>query len=254
MKYAYLSETVGIKKVSETKTEGVFEVDGLYAGYGITIGNTLRRVLFSSLPGSVLTQIKVKGISHEFSALPGVMEDMVELSLNLKKIRFLTHSDEPQVVTLKSKGEGVVTAADIKVNAQVEVINPDAHIATLSSKGADVDMELTVEKGLGFMSAEARQKEKLPIGVIILDAAFSPVIKASFNVDNMRIEDRTDFNRLKVEITTDGSIAPSAALRKACNILQDHFAKISQIAVEDDEVEKKATKKTTKKEEKEEDK
>jgi DNA-directed RNA polymerase subunit alpha len=182
------------------------------------------------------------------------MEDMVELSLNLKKIRFLTHSDEPQVITLKSKGEGVVTAADIKVNAQVEVINPDAHIATLSSKGADLDMELTVEKGLGFMSAEARQKEKLPIGVIILDAAFSPVIKASFNVDNMRIEDRTDFNRLKVKITTDGSIAPSAALRKACNILQDHFAKISQIVVEGDEVEKKATKKTTKKEEKEEDK
>ena len=105
MKYAYLSETVGIKKISETKTEGVFEIDGLYAGYGITIGNSLRRVLFSSLPGSVITQIRVKGVSHEFSTLPGVMEDMVELSLNLKKIRFLTHADEPQVVTLKVKGD-----------------------------------------------------------------------------------------------------------------------------------------------------
>jgi DNA-directed RNA polymerase subunit alpha len=254
MKYAYLSETVGIKKISETKTEGVFEIDGLYAGYGITIGNSLRRVLFSSLPGSVITQIKIKGVSHEFSTLPGVMEDIVELSLNLKKIRFLTHSDEPQVITLKAKGEKVVTAADIKVNAQVEVINLDSYIATLSSKNAELDMELTVEKGLGFMSAEARQKEKLPIGVIILDAAFSPVIKANFGVENMRIEDRTDFNRLKVEITTDGSIAPSVALRKACNILQDHFAKISEIAVEGDEEEKKVAKKTTKKEEKEEDK
>jgi DNA-directed RNA polymerase subunit alpha len=254
MKYAYLSETVGIKKVSETKTEGVFEIDGLYAGYGITIGNSLRRVLFSSLPGSVITQIKVKGVSHEFSSLSGVMEDMVELSLNLKKIRFLTHSDEPQVLNIKVKGEKEVTAADIKVNAQVEVINPDVHIATLSSKSAELDMELTVEKGLGFMSAEARQKEKLPIGVIILDAAFSPIIKASFSVENMRIEDRTDFNKLKVEITTDGSIAPSVALRKACNILQDHFAKISQIAVEDDKEDKKATKKETKKEDKEEEK
>jgi len=251
MKYAYLSETVGIKKISETKTEGVFEIDGLYAGYGITIGNSLRRVLFSSLPGSVITQIRVKGVSHEFSTLPGVMEDMVELSLNLKKIRFLTHADEPQVVTLKIKGDKEVTAADIKVNAQVEIINPDAYIATLSSKNAELDMELTVEKGLGFMSAEARQKEKLPIGVIILDAAFSPVIKANFSVENMRIEDRTDFNRLKVEIITDGSIAPSVALRKACNILQDHFAKISEIAVESGGEEKKATKKTTKKEDKE---
>mgnify|MGYP001116347224 CR=1 FL=1 len=251
MKYAYLSETVGIKKISETKTEGVFEIDGLYAGYGITIGNSLRRVLFSSLPGSVITQIRVKGVSHEFSTLPGVMEDMVELSLNLKKIRFLTHADEPQVVTLKVKGDKEVTAADIKVNAQVEIINPDAYIATLSSKNAELDMELTVEKGLGFMSAEARQKEKLPIGVIILDAAFSPVIKANFSVENMRIEDRTDFNRLKVEIITDGSIAPSVALRKACNILQDHFAKISEIAVESGGEEKKATKKTTKKEDKE---
>lgn len=231
MKFSYLSETVEIKKISETPTKGAFEIGGLYAGYGITIGNALRRVLFSSLPGAAITQIKIKNVNHEFSTLPGMVEDVVELTLNLKKIRFRALTDEPQVLTLKIKGEKEITAADIKVNAQIELINPDVPIATLTAKNAELDMELTVERGLGYSPAETRRSEKLPIGAIVLDAAFSPVVGANFVIENMRVGGRTDYNRLRVIIETDGSITPSAALRKACNILQDHFAKIAQVEV-----------------------
>ncbi len=233
MKFAYLSETVNVKKVSETNNVGVFEIDGLYAGYGITVGNALRRVLFSSLPGAAITQIKVKGVNHEFSTIPGVVEDVVEMTLNLKKVRFRMHTDEPQTLTIKVRGEKKVTAGDIKTNAQVEVINLEAHIATLTAKSAELNLEITVDRGLGYMPASSHKGEKLPIGVILLDAAFSPVVKANFNVENMRVGDRTDFNRLIINIETDGAITPSSALRKACNILQDHFSKIAQVEVVD---------------------
>lgn len=231
MQFAYLSESVTIKRVSETDTEGVFEIEGLYSGYGLTVGNALRRVLFSSLPGAAITQFKVKGVQHQFSTLPDVAEDVVEIGLNLKKIRFRLHTDEPQTLTLKVKGEKEVTAADIELNSEVEVINSDAHIATLNSKSGELEMELRVERGLGFVPVEARKSEKLPIGTVALDASFSPVVKANFSVENMRVGDRTDYNRLIVSVTTDGSITPSAALHKASNILKDHFDKISNIEV-----------------------
>lgn len=231
MKYEYLSETASIKTISDGDKEGVFEIEGLYTGYGVTIGNALRRVLLSSLPGAAITQVKITGISHEFTTLKGVSEDIVEIVLNLKRIRFRIHTTEPQVLTLKVKGETVVTAQDIKTNAQVEVITPDAHIATITDKSTDLEMELTVEKGLGYVPDEARKAEKLPIGVIALDAIFSPVIRANFSVENMRIGDRTDYNRLRFVIETDGSITPSQALRKAARILQDYFTKIGSIEV-----------------------
>ena len=253
MQFAYLSESVTIKKVSETDTEGVFEVEGLYSGYGITVGNTLRRVLFSSLPGAAVTQFKVRGVQHEFSTLSGVKEDIVEIGLNLKKLRFRVHSDEPQTLFLKVKGEKIVTAADIESNAEAEVITPDFVIATLTDKSSELEMELKVERGLGFVSAESRKSEKLPIGTMALDAAFSPVIKASFSVENMRVGDRTDYNRLIISVTTDGSVTPSSALHKASNILKDHFEKISNIEVKEAEAapaaeakpEKKSAKKKT---------
>lgn len=231
MVYQYLSETVNIKKISETSTEGIFEVEGLYTGYGLTVGNALRRVLLSSLPGAAITKFKIKGVGHHFSTISGVIEDVVEIGLNLKKVRFRIFSDEPQVLILKVKGEYKVTAADIETNDQVELVTPDAHIATLTEKGVELDMELTVEKGLGYVPAEVLEKDKLPIGEIALDALFSPVVNVNFSVENMRVGDRTDFNRLRLDIKTDGTITPSAALRKASNILQDHFAKISQIEV-----------------------
>lgn len=254
MQYQYLSEIVNIKKISETDTEGVFEIDGLYTGYGLTVGNALRRVLLSSLPGVAVVKFKIKSANHQFSTIENIVEDVVEIGMNLKKVRFRIFTDEPQVLTLRAKGEKEVTAADIETNAQVEVVNPETRIATLTAKNAELDMELTVEKGLGYVTVEARKGEKLPIGEIALDALFSPVLAVNFSVENMRVGDRTDFNRLRIEIKTDSTITPSAVLRKASNILQDHFAKMAQIEVKEAEPsvkavagkkEKKATKKAT---------
>ena len=231
MKYSRLSETVSIKKVSEKDNVGLFHVEGLYTGYGTTLGNALRRVLFSSLPGAAITQIKIKGIDHEFSALPGIMEDVVELSLNLKKVRFHFFADEPQVIRLHVKKEGKITAGDIESTTFVKVINEDEYLATLSKKGGELDMELTVEKGLGYIPAESRKLERLPIGTVVLDSIFSPVTRVSFSVENMRVGDRTDYNRLIIEVQTDGSITPSDAFHKSVNILKDHFQKISEVEV-----------------------
>ena len=236
MEYQKLSETVKIKTISETQTEGVFEIEGLYTGYGLTLGNTLRRALLSSLPGAAITQIKIKGVEHEFSTIPGVLEDVVEMTLNLKKIRFRFYATEPQVLTLKIKGEKKVAAGDIEANSQVEIVNPDAHIATLTNKNAELEMEITVEKGLGYVPAEARKTEKLPIKTIALDAIFTPVVKINFNIENMRVGDRTNYNRLRLFIETDGSVSPSSVLHKTCNILKDHFEKISSIEVKEIEI------------------
>ena len=233
MKFSYLSETVTTKTVSENNFEGAFEIEGLYTGYGLTLGNALRRVLLSSLPGAAITRVKIKGVNHEFSTLEGVAEDIVDLCLNLKKIRFRVYTDDPQILIVKVKGEKEVKAADIETNAQVEIINSELHIATLTAKNAVLDMELTVERGLGYVPVESMKLEKLPVGVIALDAIFTPVVKVNFEVENMRVGDRTDYNRLKLFIHTDGSVAPSAALRKASNILQDHFVKVSQVEVEE---------------------
>jgi len=235
MEYARLSDTVKIKKISETDKEGVFEVEGLYTGYGLTLGNSLRRVLLSSLPGAAITQIKIKGAEHEFSTLPGILEDIIEITLNLKKVRFHFYASEPQILALRVKGEKEVTAADIKANAQVEIVNPEAYIATLTNKNAELEIEITVDKGAGYVPAEARKTEKLPIKTIAVDTIFSPVVKVNFSVENMRVGDRTDFNKLKLVIETDGSIYPSSALRKASNILKDHFGKVAEIEVMEDE-------------------
>lgn len=229
MEFAYLSDTLEIKKINETETVGDFEVEGLYSGYGITIGAALRRVLLSSIPGAAITQVKIKGVGHEFTTLPGVVEDMVEISMNLKKVRFQVFTNEPQILTLKVKGEKEVTAANIETNSNVKLINSDAHIATLTDKSAEFEMELTVERGLGYVPVDARKADKLPIGVIAIDAIFSPVSRVNFSVENMRVGDRTDYNRLRLSIETDGSVSPSAALRKASKILQDHFMKIAMI-------------------------
>lgn len=231
MKYTHVSEAVTIRKVSEEGTIGVFHVEGLYTGYGATLGNALRRALLSSLPGAAITQIKVKGVDHEFSTLPGMVEDMVEFILNLKQVRFHFFANEPQVLALRVKGETSVTAGNIESTTLVKVINKDLPLATLTKKSAELDMELTVEKGLGYIPAESRKLERLPVGTIVLDAVFSPIVRVAFSVENMRVGDRTDYNRLTLEVETDGSISPSEALHKAGNILKDHFEKVSAIEV-----------------------
>lgn len=261
------TEAVRIKKISEDQNEGVFEIEGLYKGYGVMVGNALRRVLLSSMPGAAITQVKIRNVSHEFSTLPGVVEDIVEVTLNLKRVRFQIHTDEPQVLTLKVKGEKKVTAADIETNAQVAVVSPDMHIATLTDKKAELDMEITVERGLGYVPADERKAEKLPVGVIALDAIFSPITNVNFSVESMRVGERADYNRVILSIATDGSIMPSAALKRAGEILRDHFVKVFEIEAAETTapaatkketktkktaVKKTATKKTEEKEEQDE--
>lgn len=251
MEYKRLSDSIEVKKISEKNSVGVFHIDGLYTGYGMTLGNSLRRVLLSSFPGAAITQIKIDGVDHEFSTVQNMSEDVVELCLNLKKVRFHFYSDEPQTLQLRKKGEGDVTAGDIQSTTFAKVVNPDLHLATLTKKTADLSIELTVEKGLGYVPAESRKLERLPVGVIVLDAIFSPIVRVSFSVENMRVGDRTDYNRLFLEIETDGTISPSEALHKACNILRDHFDKVSAVEVSKEEPsDKKETQATKEKKKK----
>jgi len=203
------------KVIREDKISGTYEIDGLYPGYGHTLGNSLRRIILSSLPGTAITKVKIRGVEHEFSAIDGVKEDVITILLNLKKVRIRLDTDEPQVITLRATGIKEISAKDIDVPGQAEVLNPDLHICSLTEKSSDLDIELTVEKGLGYVSKEVIQKDRVDIGAITLDAAFTPIRKANYEVENMRVGDRTDFNRLRFVIETDGTITPHEALEKS---------------------------------------
>lgn len=216
------------KIIEKKENRAIFEIEALYPGYGVTIGNSLRRVLLSSLPGAAVTQMKIKGVSHEFSTIPGVLEDVVTIMLNLKQLRFKVFTDEPQKATLKIKGEKKVLGSDFEYPAQVELVNKDALIATLTDKKAALEMEIQIEKGIGYQSREARKKEKLEIGVIPLDAIFTPVKRVSFRVENMRVGERTDFDRLFLEIETDGTITSETAFYQASEVLVSHFSLIRE--------------------------
>jgi len=203
------------KIVSEDGFSGVYEIDGLYPGYGHTLGNSLRRIILSSLPGVAITSVKIDGVQHEFSTMAGVKEDVITILLNLKRIRFSMTGDEPQVVTIDVKGERLVTAKDIEVGGQVEITTPDQYICELTQKGTVLSVEMTLEKGLGYVSKENLRKEKTPIGTIALDAAFTPIRRVSYEVENMRVGDRTDHNRLRLIIETDGTISPRKSLESS---------------------------------------
>ncbi|MEK7148104.1 MAG: DNA-directed RNA polymerase subunit alpha, partial [Patescibacteria group bacterium] len=205
--------------ISEEGDSGVFEIEGLYPGYGHTLGNSLRRIILSSLPGVAITSVKITGVSHEFSTIDGIKEDVVTILLNLKKVRMRFSTDEPQTLTLKIKGEKVVKASDLEVPGQVEILTPDEVIATLTSKNASLEMEIRAEKGLGFMPKEMIDKSRVEIGSIALDGIFTPIRRASYEVENMRVGDRTDFNKLKVFIETDGTLTPTAALSTSIEIM-----------------------------------
>ncbi|MFY9461585.1 MAG: DNA-directed RNA polymerase subunit alpha [Candidatus Sungiibacteriota bacterium] len=215
------------KIILEEGNRGIFEIEGLYPGYGNTLGNAMRRALLSSLEGAAITNAKIEGVNHEFSTIPGVLEDIIELTLNLKQVRFKMHGDGPYTATLNIKGEKKADAGDIKTPSQLEVVNPDQHIATLTDKKGSVSMEFTVEKGLGYQPIEARTKEKVAIGTVALDAAFSPVKVVNFDVENMRVGDRTDYNRIRFHIETDGSVSPKGAFTEAARILVGQFDALS---------------------------
>ncbi len=214
------------KVIREDGVSGVYEIDGLYPGYGHTLGNSLRRIILSSLPGAAVTKVKIAGVEHEFSALNGIKEDVITILLSLKKLRIRLSTDEPQVLTLKSKGASTLTAKDIQAPGQAEILNPDLHIATLSDKSAEIDIEMTVEKGLGYVSKETIQKDRVEIGSITLDAAFTPIRKANYEVENMRVGERTDFNRLRLSIETDGTIAPREALEKSIILMIEQLKSV----------------------------
>lgn len=204
--------------VSEKEFMGTYEIDGLYPGYGHTLGNSLRRIILSSLTGTAITHVKIKDVAHEFSTMEGVKEDVVTLLLNLKRLRIRLHSTEPQTLSLSVKTAGIITAKDIEAPGQVEILNPDTYIAELSGK-TNLSIEMTVASGLGFVPKEAHQKERVDIGAIALDAVFSPIRRVNYEVENMRVGDRTDFNRLRLFIETDGTLLPREALERSIEIM-----------------------------------
>ncbi len=236
-----------IKVLSKEGSKTTFEISPLMPGYGATIANPLRRVLLSSLEGTAVTSVKIKGVSHEFSSIPGVLEDLIEVILNIKKIRFKLYGDGPVKLTLDVKGERAVTASDIKLSSDVELINEDQHIATITDKKTELSIEFEVEKGIGYVPVEQRQKEKLAIGVIAVDAIFSPVKVVNFKIENVRVGQRIDFNKVVMEIETDGSIEPEEALKKASEILVDHFKLVSEVKTEEKASKPKKAKPASKK-------
>ncbi|MFC1663829.1 DNA-directed RNA polymerase subunit alpha [Patescibacteria group bacterium] len=233
-------------KIIEKKgNKAIFKIEALYPGYGVTVGNSLRRVLLSSLPGAAITQVKIKGVPHEFSTIPGILEDVIIIILNLKQLRFKVFADEPQNAQLKVKGEKEVKSSDFNLPPQVELINKTAHIATLTDKKSELEMEIQIEKGLGYEPIEKRKKGKLEIGAISLDAIFTPIKKVSFRVENMRVGERTDFDRLFLEIETDGTITPDEAFFRASEILINHFSIFGEAFKKVKEVKSSAEKKVT---------
>jgi DNA-directed RNA polymerase subunit alpha len=205
--------------VTEDVTSGLFEIDGLFPGYGHTLGNSLRRIILSSLTGAAITAVKIDGVPHEFSTIPGVQEDVITILLNLKRVRFTMVGTEPQKLTIDVKGEAEVTAADIKNSGQIEILNPEQHIASLTAKNANLSIELTIEKGLGYVARDMRQEGKAEVGTILLDATFTPIRRVNYEVENMRVGDRTDFNRLRIFIETDGAVSPRQALERSIEIM-----------------------------------
>jgi len=214
-------------KISFQKGEGdksVVVIEPLYPGYGVTVGNALRRVLLSSLPGAAITSVKINGVDHEFSTVAKVREDVVDIILNLKKLRLKVHSEEPVKLELKAKGEKEVTAADIKPNSDVEIVSKDLHIATLDSPDASLSMELTAEQGRGYEPVEQRSTKSPEISTIAIDAVFSPLRNVNFEVENVRVGQITNYDRLTITMETDGTITGQEALDIASQILVDHFS------------------------------
>ena len=226
--------------VSEEGLHGVYEIDGLYPGYGHTLGNSLRRIILSSLPGAAITQAKIAGVEHEFATISGVKENVITILLNLKRVRLLSHTDEPIKINLKVSKKGIVTAADITTPTQVEILNPDQPICEITDAKTTLEMELTVEKGIGYVPREVHMSEKVDIGVIALDAVFTPIRRANYEVENMRVGDRTDFNRLRITIETDGTYSPREALENSIEIMIQQLKSVIGFQDTDTAVEVKA--------------
>lgn len=204
--------------------EGVLVIEPCFHGYGTTLGNALRRVLLSSLPGAAVTAVKIKGVNHEFQSIENVKEDALEIILNLKLLRMKVFSDEPVVLKLSVSGEQTVSAADIEPNADVEIVNPEQHIATLTDTKSKMEMEITVRKGRGYSSTEERTGQVSDLGTIAIDALFSPVRNVGYRVENTRVGEITNYDKLIMTIETDGTISPQEAVQQSAQLLMDHFS------------------------------
>lgn len=226
-------------KYSKTgENSGKFEILGCYPGYGTTLGNALRRVLLSSLEGAAITSVKIKGASHEFSTISGVLEDVVQIILNLKKIRFRMNGEETIRISLSAKGEGKVTAKSIKCPSDVEVVNTDQVIATITDKKIELEMEMEINKGLGYIPVEQQIRDNKEIGVIAIDAIYTPIRRVNYLVEDMRVGKKTDFNKITLDIETDGSITPEEAFKKSIEILVNQFSALSEMETLKEEKEK----------------
>jgi len=209
-------------EINENGSYGKFVVEPLERGYGTTLGNSLRRILLSSLPGAAATSVKIEGVLHEFSTIPGVVEDTTEIILNLKRLSLKIHSDEEKTLTIDATGPAVVTAADIRVDSDVDVLNPDLHIATLAD-GARLFMEITANRGRGYVPADRNKKEDMEIGIIPIDSIYTPIERVNYTVENTRVGQVTNYDKLTLEVWTDGSIRPDEAVSLGAKILTEHL-------------------------------
>ncbi|MDY6104612.1 MAG: DNA-directed RNA polymerase subunit alpha [Acetatifactor sp.] len=242
---------IEVAEISEDKKYGKFVVEPLERGYGITLGNSLRRIMLSSLPGAAVSQVKIEGVLHEFSSIPGVKEDVTEIIMNIKalSIKNSSSTNEPKTAYIEYNGEGVVRASDIQADQDIEILNPDQVIATLNGKDAKLYMELTITKGRGYVSADKNKNDELPIGVIAVDSIYTPVERVNVTVQNTRVGQITDFDKLTLDVFTNGTLAPDEAVSLAAKVLSEHLnlfidlsenAKTAEVMVEkeDDEKEK----------------
>lgn len=213
---------VDVDSESHDHTYGKYACEPLERGFGITLGNALRRILLSSLQGAAIVSVKIDGVLHEFTAVPGVVEDVVDIILNLKEVRLKYHGEEPRTVRIEAQGEKIITAGDIKTDDQIEILNPEHHIATLS-KGASLRMEMIIQTGKGYQPADREMVREEPIGTIPIDAIFTPIRKVNYVVTNARVGQHTDYDRLTLEVWTDGSVAPRDAIAYAAKILKDQL-------------------------------
>jgi len=240
---------IEIAHISDDNKYGRFVVEPLERGYGTTLGNSLRRIMLSSLPGAAVSHVKIDGVVHEFSAIPGVKEDVTEIVMNIKSlsIKNTSETSEPKVAYIEFEGEGVVTAADIQADSDIEILNPDQIIATLSGADSKLYMELTITKGRGYVSSDKNKKEDLPIGVIPVDSIYTPVERVNLAVENTRVGQITDFDKLTLDVYTNGTLAPDDAISLAAKVLSEHLslfidlsenAKTAEVMIEKEDNEK----------------
>ena len=240
---------IEVAEISDDKKYGRFVVEPLERGYGITLGNSLRRIMLSPLPGAAVSQVKIEGVLHEFSSIEGVKEDVTEIIMNIKSLAIRNNSDtnEPKTAYIEYEGEGVVKASDIQADQDIEILNPDLTIATLCGKSAKLYMELTITKGRGYVSADKNKSEDLPIGVIAVDSIYTPVERVNITVENTRVGQITDFDKLTLDVYTNGTLVPDEAVSLAAKVLSEHLslfidlsenAKTAEVMVEKEEDEK----------------